>query len=65
MESDIWKKKKDLRNAKELVDEFKGRLGVEVEKQEGMEKKQNVKLNPRADKFRRMELPGKYTVKML
>ena len=24
-----------------------------------------MKLNPRTDKFRRMELPGKYTVKML
>jgi len=30
MESDTWKKEKDLRNAKELVDEFEGRLGVEV-----------------------------------
>ena len=30
MESDTWKKEEDLRNAKELVNDFEGRLGVEV-----------------------------------
>ena len=29
-ENDIWEKKEDLKNAKELVDEFEGRLNVEV-----------------------------------
>jgi len=29
-ENDIWEKKKDLENTKELVDEFEGRLNVEV-----------------------------------
>ena len=29
-ENDIWEKKEDLENAKELVDEFKGRLNAEV-----------------------------------
>jgi len=29
-ENDIWKKKEDLENAKELVEEFKGRLNAEV-----------------------------------
>jgi len=31
-ESDMWKKEKDFGNAKELVDEFEGRLGAEVRK---------------------------------
>ena len=30
MENDTWEKKKDLRNAKELVDDFEGRLEAEV-----------------------------------
>jgi len=54
----MWEKKKDLGHTKELVDKFEGRLGTEV-------RKQNVKLNPRADEFKRMELPGKYTAKLL
>ena len=29
-ENDTWEKKEDLKNAKELVDEFEGRLNVEV-----------------------------------
>jgi len=28
--NDIWRKKNDLENAKKLVDEFKGRLSIEV-----------------------------------
>jgi len=28
--NDIWEKKNDLENAKKLVDEFKGRLSIEV-----------------------------------
>jgi len=34
-ESDIWKKEEDLKNAKELVDNFEGRLGAEVRQQVG------------------------------
>ena len=29
-ESDIWEKEKDLKNTRELVNEFKGRLEAEV-----------------------------------
>ena len=29
-ENDTWKKEEDLENAKELVDEFEGRVNVEV-----------------------------------
>jgi len=38
-ESNIWEKKEDLENAKELVDEFKGRLGAEVRRQEEIEER--------------------------
>jgi len=54
-----------LGNTKELVDEFEKRLGVEVRRQERIEERWNVELNPRADKFKRMELPGKYMAKLL
>ena len=38
-ESNMWEKKGDLGNVKELVDEFKGRLGAEVRRQEGIEER--------------------------
>ena len=58
VESDTWKKKKDLKNAKELVDDFEGRLEVEVRQQ--VEKKKIER-----EEYRRMELPGKYMAKLL
>ena len=64
-ESDIWEKEKDLENAKELVNEFKERLEIEVRRQEGIKEKQKVKLNPRADEFKRSELLEKYMAKLL
>jgi len=30
VKSDIWKRKEDLENTKELVNKFEGKLGVEV-----------------------------------
>ena len=60
-ESDTWEKEEDLEHARELVDEFKGRLNTEVRRQvEG-----KTKLNSRIEEFRRMELPGKYIAKLL
>ena len=63
-ESDTWKKK-NLENTRELVDEFEERLGVEVRRQEGIEERQKVKLNLKADKFRRSKLLEKYIAKLL
>ena len=65
VEYDTWEKEKDLENVRELVNKFKGRLGAEVRKQEGIEQRWRVKLNPKAEEFRRSELLGKYTVKLL
>jgi len=30
VESNTWKKEEDLKNAKELVDDFEGRVGAEI-----------------------------------
>jgi len=30
VESNIWKKKEDLENARELVDKFEGRMSTEI-----------------------------------
>jgi len=38
-EGDTWEKEKDLKNAKELVDNFEGRVEVEIRHQEGIKKK--------------------------
>ena len=58
MEHDIWERKKDLENAREVLEEFKGRVKTEVKRQE--------KLNMAEEKdFRRGELPGRFTAKML
>ena len=49
-EGDTWKKRENLKNAEELIEEFE-RGGVEVRRQ--------------VDEYRRIELPGKYTTKLL
>jgi len=57
-EHDIWEREEDLGNAKEAVEEFEGRMSAKVRRQE--------KLDMMKEKnFRKGELPGKYTAKML
>ena len=57
-ESDIWEKKEDLENIREVLEEFEGRMNTEVRRQE--------KLDIAEEKnFRRGELPGKFIAKML
>ena len=51
-ESDTWKKEEDLENIRELVDEFEGKLNAEIKQQE-------------KEEYRRSELLGKYTAKLL
>jgi len=36
-EQDSWKKEEDLENARELVEEFKGKINVEVRRQEKLD----------------------------
>ena len=58
MEHNIWEKEKDLGNAREAVEEFEGRMSAEVRKQEKLDRMEKKD-------FRRRELPGKYTARML
>ena len=53
VEGDTWEKKENLKNAKELIEEFE-QGEVEVRRQVEGE-----------GEYRRMELPGKYTAKLL
>ena len=54
-----------MKNAKELVDEFKGRISTEIRKQEEVNQEQKRVLDQRAEEFKRMELPERYTAKIL
>ena len=57
-EHDTWERKKDLGNAREVLEEFEGRMNAEVRRQ--------GKLDIAEERdFRREELPGKFTAKML
>jgi len=53
VEGDTWKRRENLKNVEELIEEFE-RGGIEVRRQEG-----------EVEEYRRMELPGKYTAKLL
>ena len=53
VEGDTWERRENLKNAEELIEEFE-KGGVEIRRQEKEE-----------DKYRRMELLGKYTAKVL
>ena len=58
MEYDTWEREKDLGNAREAVGKFEGRISAEIRRQEKLDRMEEKD-------FRREELPGKYTVKML
>ena len=61
----MWEKKEDLENTKELVNKFEKRLEVEVRRVKGVNQRWKVKMNLKAEKFRRSELLGRYTAKVL
>ena len=54
-----------MKNAMKKIEEFeKGRFEEEIQRI-SMKKEKEMKLNPEAEEFRRRELPGRYTVKLL
>ena len=57
-EQDSWKKEENLENTKELVTEFERRMNAEVRRQEKLDLAEERN-------FRKKELPGKYTAKIL
>ena len=57
-ERDTWEKKENLKNTGEALEEFEGRMNVEIRRQE------KIDMAEKRD-FRRGELPGKFMAKML
>ena len=58
VEGDTWERIENLKNAEEAIKKFEGKLSVEVRRQE------KIDIAEERD-FRRGELPGKFTAKML
>ena len=58
MEHDTWEKEEDLGNAREVVEEFEGRMSAEIRKQEKVDRIEEKD-------FRKRELLEKYIAKML
>ena len=57
-EGDIWKRKENLKNVEEALEEFEGRMSTEVRMQE------RIDMAEERD-FRREELLGKFIARML
>ena len=57
-EGDIWKRKENLKNVEETLEEFEGRMSTEVRRQE------RIDMAEERD-FRREELLGKFIARML
>jgi len=64
-EKNTWERLENLKNAMEKIEEFeKGRFEEEIWRIR-VKKGKEMKLNPEAEEFRRGELLGRYTVKLL
>ena len=64
-EENTWEELENLKNAMKKVEEFeKGRFEEEIRRIR-MKKGKEIKLNPEAEEFKRGELPGRYTAKLL
>ena len=57
-EDNTWERKENLKNAREVLEEFEGRMNAEIKRQE------KIDIAEERD-FRRRELPEKFTAKML
>ena len=57
-EGDTWERKENLKNAGEVLEEFEGRMNTKIRRQE------KIDMAEERD-FRRGELPGRFTAKML
>ena len=58
VEHDTQERKEDLENAKEALEEFEERMDTEIRRQEKIDRAEE-------QDFRRGELPGKFTARML
>jgi len=55
----------DLKNTKELVDDFEGRISTEIRKQEEVDQEQKRRMDQKTEEFKRIELPERYMTKIL
>ena len=64
-EENTWEGLENLKNAMKKVEEFeKGRFEEEIQRIR-MKKEKEIRLNSEAEEFKRGELPGRYTAKLL
>ena len=47
------------------MDDFEGRISTEIRKQEEVDQEQKRRADQKTEEFKRMELPGRYTAKIL
>jgi len=65
VEENMWEELENLKNAREKIEEFKkGRFEEEIQRIR-VKKGKEMKLNLEAEEFKRGELPGRYTMKLL
>ena len=64
-EVNTWEGLENLKNAIEKVEEFKKGVFEEEIRRIRIKKRKEMKLNPEAEEFRKGELPGRYTAKLL
>jgi len=65
VEENIWEGLENLKNAREKIEEFeKGRFEEEIRRIR-LKKGKEIRLNPEAEEFKKGELPGRYTAKLL
>ena len=65
MEENTWERLENLKNLMEKIEEFERRRFDEEIQRIRMKKGKEMKLNLEAEEFRRGELPGRYTTKLL
>ena len=58
VEYNTWKRRQNLENAREVLEEFEGRMNAEIRRQEKLDRAEEKD-------FRREELPRKFMVKIL
>ena len=64
-EENTWEGLENLKNAREKIKEFEKRRFEEEIRRIRVKKGKKMKLNPEVEEFKRGELPGRYTAKLL
>jgi len=65
VEENTWERLENLKNAERKIEEFEKERFEEEIRRIRVKKGKEMKLNPEAEEFRRGELPGRYTMKLL